>query len=921
MLKALQSRHLEDITMATLETTPALAEPIPSEWRTWGPYLSERQWGTVREDYSEYGEAWDAFPHDHARSRAYRWGEDGLMGISDEKQRLCFAVALWNGADSILKERLFGLTGSQGNHGEDVKEYYWYLDATPTHSYLRGLYKYPQRAFPYGDLVEENRRRGREQPEYEPIDTGAFAEDRYFDVEVEYAKIASEDILVRISATNRGPDTAPLHVLPTLWFRNTWSWGRDDRRPEIRLVPPQSRSRSTSNSRGGQLVQATHHALGEYWLVSQGDPELLFTENESNVQRLWGAPNRTPFVKDGINEAVVAGNAGAVNPDHVGTKVAAHYAFEIAPGATETVLLRLSRDRHGSPFADAGSVFSDRIDEADALYAELARGRLSEDEGRVQRQALAGLIWTKQYFNYDVAQWLDGDPGGSPPEARKQGRNSQWRHHNSGDVISMPDKWEYPWYAAWDLAFHTVAFNLVDPDFAKGQLLLMLREWYMHPNGQLPAYEWAFGDVNPPVHIAAARAIYRDERLRTGTGDRDFLARVFHKLLLNFTWWVNRKDEEGKNLFQGGFLGLDNISVIDRSSGLPEDLSLEQADGTAWMAMFSLNMAWASLELSLADPAYEDMATKFLEHYVAIGTAMNGLGDSGSTLWDEEDGFYYDFVRRSDGVRIPLKLRSLVGLLPIFPAIAIDETSRDRLRENAPGFVESFRWFAEHHPEAQGLFADRVLSNGEWRRALTLVPEDRLRRILRRMFDPDEFLSDFGIRSISRHYLDHPYELRARDQVLTVRYEPAESSSGMFGGNSNWRGPIWFPMNLLLVQGLRNLYDCYGDDFLIEYPTGSGQQLTLDRIADDIDNRLISIFLRGPDGRRPVFGGTEIMQTDPLWQDNILFYEYFHGDNGAGIGASHQTGWTAIVANLLNRVATGAGHREVVVTADGQPAD
>ena len=661
--------------MKTLVATPVLGEPIAAEWRAWGPYLSERQWGTVREDYSESGTAWDYFPHDQARSRTYRWGEDGLLGISDEKQRLCFALALWNGVDPILKERLFGLTGSEGNHGEDVKEYYWYLDATPTHSYLRGLYKYPQRAFPYADLLAENRRRGREQPEYELIDTGVFAEDRYFDVEVEYAKVTPNDVLIRITATNRGPDPAPLHLLPTLWFRNTWAWGYDDRRPELRAVSRQDAEGAGTKARGGPLVQANHHELGNYWLVCQGTPELLFTENESNAQRLWGVPNSTPYVKDGIGEAVVGEHNWAVNPARVGTKATARYQFQIAPGATETILLRLASERHAAPFSGADRIFADRRAEADAFYETLAQGRLAEDEARVQRQALAGLIWSKQVFNFDVGQWLDGDPAGPPPsESRKHGRNSQWRHHNSSDVISMPDKWEYPWYAAWDLAFHCIAFGLVDPGFAKEQLLLMLREWYMHPNGQIPAYEWAFGDVNPPVHILAARSIYQEEQRRTGEGDRDFLARIFHKLLLNFTWWVNRKDEEGNNLFQGGFLGLDNISVIDRSMGLPEGMSLEQADGTAWMASYCLNMAWAAVELVLGDPAYEDMAVKFLEHYLAIAAAMNGLGGEGSRLWDEEDGFYYDFLRRADGERMPLKLRSLVGLLPIFPAVALTES-------------------------------------------------------------------------------------------------------------------------------------------------------------------------------------------------------------------------------------------------------
>ncbi len=883
--------------MTKLAATPALDDPIAPEWRAWGPYLSERQWGTVREDYSESGTAWDFFPHDQARARAYRWGEDGTLGISDEKQRLCFAVSLWNGADPILKERMFGLTGSEGNHGEDVKEYYFYLDATPTQSYLKGLYKYPQRAFPYADLVAENRQRGKEEPEFELMDTGVFEEDRYFDVEVEYAKVTPDDILIRIKATNRGPDTAPLHVLPTLWFRNTWAWGRDERRPEL--------SNAGGNGKIAPVIRATHHELGTFWLACEGSPELLFTENETNAEKLWGGHNETPFVKDGIDEAIVNGRTDAVNPAGTGTKASAHYQLNVAPGATETIMLRLSAAQQADPFAEAESIFNDRIAEADALYAALAKGGLTEDEARVQRQALAGLIWSKQVYNFDVKEWLEGDPAGPPPpEARKHGRNSQWRHHDSTEVISMPDKWEYPWYAAWDLAFHTIAFGLIDLGFAKDQLQLILRDWYMHPNGQIPAYEWAFGDVNPPTHIAAARALYQDERRRTGTGDREFLARIFHRLLLNFTWWVNRKDEEGNNLFQGGFLGLDNISVIDRSMTMPEGMTLEQADGTAWMASYSLNMAWAAIELSLGDPTYEDLGTKFLENYLAIGGAMNGLGAEGSSLWDEEDGFYYDFVRRADGQRMPLKVRSLVGLLPIVPTIALSPENLEQLRERAPGFVQRMRWYGERHPELTSLAPTRPLAEGGHMRVLTLVPEDRLRRILARMFDPNEFLSDYGIRAISRKYLDHPYELQLENQTLTVKYEPAESSTGMFGGNSNWRGPIWFPTNLLLVYGVRNLYRCYGDDFLVEYPTGSGQMLPLNQIADDLSRRLISIFLDDENGRRPVFGGNEVMQTDPNWHDHLLFYEYIHGDNGAGIGASHQTGWTAVVANLLERTAS-----------------
>jgi hypothetical protein len=883
-------------------TGPTWPAPIDPAWRTWGPYLSDRQWGTVREDYSEYGTAWDSFPHDHARSRAYRWGEDGLLGLSDDQGRLCFALALWNGADPILKERLFGLTGSEGNHGEDVKEYYYYLDATPDHAYLKGLYKYPQRAFPYDDLVAENRRRGRDAPEYELLDTGVFAGDRYFDVEVEYAKVSHDDIMIKISVTNRGPQTATLHLLPTLWFRNTWAWGRDERRPRLRDEEATGGERARV-----RWVRATHPDLGEYWLACQGSAELLFTENETNAARLWGGGNRTRYVKDGINDFVVNGDGDAVNPERLGTKVAARYRMEIGTGATETVLLRLSAERHGHPFAEAAAIFAARQAEADRLYAGLAGGRLSDDEARVQRQALAGLIWSKQFYGFDVDHWLEGDPIHPPPHTRRRGRNSQWRHHSSSDVISMPDKWEYPWYAAWDLAFHCVAFGLIDPAFAKEQLLLMLREWYMHPNGQIPAYEWAFGDVNPPVQVLAARLLAQREQRLTGSIDYSFLARVFHKLLLNFNWWVNRKDADGSHIFEGGFLGLDNIGVIDRSSALPAGVRLEQSDGTAWMAIYCLGMNWMALELTHEDPDFEDMLLKFFEHFMDIGGAINGFEAGGAhTLWDEEDGFYYDTLRLPDGGTEPMKVRSLVGLLPIVPAFPY---RHDLLVESAPNAVRHAQAFLDRHPELASLAVRAGTSQYGQMGLLTLVPEDRLRRVLARMFDPNEFLSDYGIRSISRYHLDHHYELRIQDHVLAVRYEPAESSTGMFGGNSNWRGPIWFPMNYLLVMGLRRLYRFFGDVFLVEYPTGSGQQLTLDQIADDLSRRLISVFLRDESGRRPVFGGTEVMQTDPHWRDHLLFYEYFHGDNGAGIGASHQTGWTALVASLLDDVAVPVADR------------
>ncbi len=883
-----------------IASVPAFGEPIPPEWRIWGPYVSERQWGTVREDYSDYGEAWDSFPHDHARSRVYRWGEDGLLGFADDQQLLCFALALWNGNDPILKERLFGLTGSEGNHGEDVKEYYYYLDATPTHSYLKGLYKYPQRPFPYEDLVRTNQSRGKLDPEYELIDTGIFAEDRYFDVVVEYAKAEPDDTLIRISVTNRGPDSASLDLLPTLWFRNTWSWGRDDRRPTLNAEDVASRDFS--------LIHAQHPILQDYWLACEGNPALLFTENETNSERLWGVANSSAFVKDGIGNAVIAGDSSAVNPAASGTKAAARYHLDVEPGATQTVHLRLSRSRVSNPFDASDEIFAERASEADSFYAALIGASKSDDEALVQRQALAGLIWSKQFFYFDVAQWLEGDPGGpTPGVSRTQGRNARWKHHRSADIISMPDKWEYPWYAAWDLAFHSIAFGLVDTEFAKDQLLLLTNERYMHPNGQLPAYEWAFGDVNPPVHILAARSLIMAEVERGDEPDREFLSRIFHKLLLNFTWWVNRKDATDRNVFEGGFLGLDNISVIDRSMTLPDGLTLEQADGTAWMSTFCLGMAWAALILTEEMPVYEDLAIAFLDHYLAIGDALNGSSPGQPGLWDEEDGFYYDAIQRDDGDRKPLKVRSLVGLLPIVSAISIDSNQAARLTESAPNVMGSIRAHMLRHPERGALHQTRLIEDGSELQLLTLVPEDRLRRILTRLFDPQEFLGDFGIRALSRYHRDHPYQLDTRYQHLTVQYEPAESTTGMFGGNSNWRGPIWLPMNFMVVQGLRNLHRYYGESFRIEYPTGSGNQQTLGEIANDISDRLVSIFLRDDSGRRPVFGGNELMQNDPYWRDWVLFYEYFHGDNGAGIGASHQTGWTALVANLIHRDGSTAG--------------
>jgi len=863
------------------------AQQRRAHWRRWGPYLAERQWGTVREDYSAGGTAWDSFPHDHARSRAYRWGEDGIAGISDNHGRLCFALALWNGRDPILKERLFGLTGSEGNHGEDVKEYYFYLDSTPTHSYMKYLYKYPQAAFPYGDLVDTNRQRDRHAPEYELNDTGVFDDDRYFDVMVEYAKASPDDVLIQISATNQGPEPAELHLLPTLWFRNTWSWGTSGgERPALRAV----HGRSTT-------IEAHHGSLGTRWLHCDGGPDLLFTENETNCERLWGVANAGPYVKDGINDYVVSGRADAVNPKLEGTKAAARYRMVIAPGATTTVRLRLTDvSPTGDAFTDFERDAARRREEADEFYATIIPAHLSADARNVMRQALAGLLWSKQFYHYDIGRWLDGDPGGPPPAVRRAGRNRDWRHLYNEDVISMPDKWEYPWYAAWDLAFHMIPFALIDPEFAKAQLILFLREWYMHPNGQIPAYEWAFGDVNPPVHAWAALRVYRIERRRCGKGDREFLEKVFHKLLLNFTWWVNRKDAEGKNVFQGGFLGLDNIGVFDRSAALPTGGHLEQSDGTSWMGMYCLNMLAIALELARDDPAYEDVASKFFEHFVYIAHAMHDLGGEGLSLWDEQDGFFYD-VLHTDGQHARIKVRSLVGLIPLLAVQAIEPEIVDKL----PGFKRRMQWFIDNHPELSEHVEEMTQPNGCVRRLLSIVSREQLPRVLRIMLDEAEFLGPHGIRAVSRCHRDHPYVLRIDGMEHRIDYEPAESSSGLFGGNSNWRGPIWFPVNYLLIEALQKFHHFYGDALKVACPAGAGPMLNLWSVAGEISRRLTRIFLRDEDGRRPVYGGTEKFQRDPHWRDLILFYEYFHGDNGAGIGASHQTGWTGLVAKLLQQ--------------------
>ena len=855
-------------------------------WRQWGPYLSERQWGTVREDYSANGDAWNFFTHDQARSRAYHWGEDGLAGISDDHQRLCFALALWNGKDPILKERLFGLTNSEGNHGEDVKEYYFYLDSTPTYSYMKYLYKYPQNAYPYNDLVETNRHRGRNDREYELLDTGVFDEDRYFDVNVEYAKGTPTDILIRISIANRGPGAASLHVLPTLWFRNTWNWWPDQPRPSLRQRPGENTV----------AIEASHSELGGFLLHCDGNPPLLFTENDTNNERIFGRPNATPYVKDGINDYVVARRQEAVNPTQTGTKAAAHYQLDVGPGATAVVRLRLSNAVSRSPFGkEFDQIFEARRREAEEFYRSVAPTRIGEDAANVMRQALAGMLWSKQYFFYDTETWLC-EHGADPmlPSAR-QVRNCEWFHLIGDHVISMPDKWEYPWFAAWDLAFHTIALSTVDMDFAKQQLDLLLDQRYLHPTGQIPAYEWNFSDVNPPVQAWAAIFLYRMEQALRGRTDLDFLKGVFGRLTANFGWWVNRKDRFGRNLFEGGFLGLDNIGVFDRSAPLPTGGHLEQADGTGWVALFCQNMLEIAFELAAHDRTYEELATNYAIEFLLIARAMNGIGPGG--MWDEEDGFYYDVLRLPDGTATRLKVRSMVGLLPLCATTAADKLQRDKAPRLTTQMLERLKRMPELlesiHPTGPGHLG--VAERG----ILALVNQDRLRRILTCMLDESEFLSAYGIRSLSRYHADHPYVFSVLGQEYRVSYLPAESDSGMFGGNSNWRGPIWMPMNALIIRALLHYYAYYGDNFKIECPTRSGNLMNLFEVANEITNRLTRIFLRDETGRRPVFGGAERFQRDPYWRDNLLFYEYFHGDNGAGIGASHQTGWTGVIAVLI----------------------
>jgi len=852
-------------------------------WKKWGPYLSERQWGTVREDYSHDGNAWSYFSHDQSRSRTYRWGEDGLAGISDDKQRLCFAIALWNGRDPILKERLYGLTNSEGNHGEDVKEYYFYLDSTPTHSYMKYLYKYPQAEFPYGDLVTVNGRRSREEMEYELLDTGVFDEDRYFDVFVEYAKPDPEDLLIRVTIHNRGPEAATLHLLPTIWFRNTWSWGDAEPRPVLSQVE-------------AGRIHAFHPELGDYTLHSEGAAELLFTENESNAARLWDQPNGSPYVKDAFHEYLISSRQDAVNPAHTGTKAAVRYDLTIPAGGSAVVRLRLNGAAAGDAFGSFDAALAGCLREADEFYERIAAPSLDDDQRRVHRQALAGMLWTKQYYYFDLDRWLQEHE--SHPmlvEGLARSRNAEWFHMLNRDIISMPDKWEYPWYAAWDLAFHTISLSLVDFDFAKDQLLLMLRNLYSHPNGQIPAYEWNFSDVNPPVHAWATLFLFNMEQ-RLGRADINFLERSFHGLMLNFNWWVNRKDPQGRNVFAGGFLGLDNIGIFDRSAPLPTGGHLDQADGTAWMAFYCQNMLEIALLLAESDPMYEEMAFRFLEHFLWITYAMDRVGNNRNEMWDEEDGFFYDLLQLPNGDAMRLKVRSMVGLLPLCAATVLENNSGRFSR-----LTELVGLFRKRHPELLRQIApmdDSFVGYNE-RRLVAVCNKEKLQRILKYMLDEDEFLSPYGIRSLSRYHEAHPFRFYLEGQEFKVQYLPAESNNGMFGGNSNWRGPIWMPVNILIVRSLFNMYQFYGDDFRVECPTGSGNYLTLFEVAKEITRRLSTIFLRDG-GHRPVYGGTKKFQDDPHWRDYILFYEYFHGDNGAGLGASHQTGWTGLIAVALD---------------------
>ena len=862
-------------------------------WKRWGPYLSERAWGTVREDYSANGDAWGYFTFDQARSRAYRWNEDGIAGFCDRHQLICFAVAMWNGHDPFLKERLFGLSGQEGNHGEDVKECYFYLDNTPTHSYMKALYKYPQQEFPYPRLIEENRRRTRLDPEFELMDTGIFDYGRYFDVFVEYAKATSEDILIRITAWNRGPETARLHLLPTIWFRNLWSW-KDD--PE-QIKPKLERM---ADVQGMPLMRVYHPQYGERWLFAEGSPQLLFTENESNLRRLFNAPNRGFYQKDGINDYVVKAQRYRINAEQTGTKASAYYDLEIAPGESAVVKLVFTeninsmQDHFGKAFDE---VFHERILDADEFYRDIIPQSMSPEGRNIMRQGFAGMLWSKQFYNYDVRTWLAGDPAQPPPpKERLQGRNHDWTHFYSDDIISMPDKWEYPWFAAWDLAFHCVPLALMDWNFAKDQLTLLCREWYMHPNGQLPAYEWNFSDVNPPVHAWAAHRVYQIERRMTGKGDFAYLERIFHKLLINFTWWVNRKDTSGNNIFEGGFLGLDNIGAFDRSMKFPSGVFMEQSDGTSWMATYSLSMLMIALDLAMQDPVYEDTAIKFWEHFLYIVNAMNRSID-GEGIWDEEQGFYYDVLHVSDGEHIPMRIRSIVGLVPLFAV----QTLEPGLMQRLPNFAHRIQWYLEHRPDLTRNIACFHAEGVKERQLLAIVDEKRLRRILQIMLDEKEFLSPYGIRSISQFHRDHPFKLELGGRESVVDYEPGESTTSLFGGNSNWRGPIWFPVNFLIIEALQRYHHYYGDKLKVECPTGSGNSMNLGQVAAELSDRLAGLFTRNAEGKRPAHGRNPLFQSDPYWKDLVLFYEYFHADSGAGLGASHQTGWTGLIAKLMQQ--------------------
>jgi hypothetical protein len=855
-----------------------------ANWKSWGPYVSERQWGTVREDYSENGDAWRYVTHDMSRSKAHRWGEEGIAGICDKQQTICFALGMWNTKDPIIKERFFGLTNGEGNHGEDVKELYYYLDNTPTHSYMKMLYKYPQEEFPYARLVQENNRRGRNDPEFELIDTGIFNEDKYFDVFVEYAKADANDILIRITVHNRGSESASLQLLPTIWFRNTWSWGYDNYKP------------SMMSSNDGNIL-LSHKKTGELTLYVENKPQLLFCENETNNTRLYGSPFKAGYYKDGINDYVVHGKKASVNILQKGTRAAVNYDLKLAPGASQVIRLRLGPKDMVDPFDQFDALFGLRQQEADRFYKTLQKDITSEDARSVQRQALAGMLWSKQFFYYDVSQWLNGDPGmPPPPEQRKKGRNCEWVHLNNEDIISMPDKWEYPWYAAWDLAFHCLPLAVIDPDFAKHQLGLLTKEWYMHPNGELPAYEWSFSDVNPPVHAWATWRVYKiDQKRNNGVGDTAFLESVFHKLLLNFTWWVNRKDTNGNNIFQGGFLGLDNIGVFDRSAKLADGSFIEQADGTSWMAMFSLNMLRIALELSLSNPVYQDMATKFFEHFLYIADAIANMGEGQGGLWDDEEKFYFDVLNKTDHVSVKLKIFSMVGLIPLFAVEVLDHN----LLIEVPEFNHRLKWFLRYRPRLASLVSRWQEKSTKEKHLLSLLRGHRMKKILSRMLDESGFFSRYGIRSLSKCHKENPYELMVDGKQLSVGYTAGESTSGLFGGNSNWRGPVWMPVNYLLVESLQRFHHYYGDDFKIECPTGSGVFLTLLQIAEELTRRLSSLFLKDEDGKRPVFGDYTKMQLDPHFRDHLLFYEYFHGETGKGLGASHQTGWTGLIAKLL----------------------